>query len=625
MDEAMRTMRARSHDLSPHAVWLAAAIAALAAVLWVPAIVGSRAAAFAQPDGDLAQHLIGARYFFDDAWRWPLLHIVPLGVPDGSNLAMTDSLPLVALVVKLLRPLFGTWPNYFGPWLWLCVALQAAGFATIARALGVRDRWAVLGIGLIGVLTPALLYRTVHIALCSHFLLLFPIAWIWRYLRDPALPLPFARLLACGCIALLVHPYLAAMQATLLVAILLCGLWQDRLPPLRAGLLLAGWLATLTLLAWMCGLAGLALPWGSYGAGSLNLAAPWYPQLSGLFAPDWLVDATGYQYDAYNYWGAGFLVVVALASVLALRHWRTDLNAVHAPLLLVLWALLVYALGYDVCAFDSHVAGVPVGDVIASFDRDDWRGSLSRLLSAHRASLGALAVIYALPVAAFVAFAIRRDRYAVLRFLGAFGAFTLFVLALAPQRALQVLTNFAAAGRFFWVITYTLVPLAFVQCQRHLSRPGFAALLTVAFGLQIADTRPLLDIQQNRFAKVNPAFAQIADLAPRMRVETVVELHPRYDCVQNAFLQLRKTAEWSALSSRYMAWHWLAATVDRPINSVYQARAANRIQCIEQYAHGLPPPTATGTFYVYVDVPGFPHAGDWSGCERREAGLVCVR
>lgn len=106
----------------------------------------------------------------------------------------------------------------------------------------------------------------------------------------------------------------------------------------------------------MCGLAGLALPWGSYGAGSLNLAAPWYPQLSGLFAPDRLVDATGYQYDAYNYWGAGFLVVVALASVLALRHWRTDLNAVHAPLLLVLWALLVYALGYDVCAFDSHVA-----------------------------------------------------------------------------------------------------------------------------------------------------------------------------------------------------------------------------------------------------------------------------
>ncbi len=633
-----------SADDSRSAVWITALIAAVLVVVYAPHIVTSATAFFTSPDSDPAQHLIGARYFFADQWRWPLLDLPNLGMPQGSNLTMTDSIPLVALLTKLVKPVLSEWPNYFGPWLWLCFSLQAAGFAAIARALGVRDRWAIIGIGLLGLASPVLLFRTPHIALCSQFVLLFPLAAYWRYSRLRAAPLPFLSMATWLGAGLLIHPYLMAMQLAIALAILGTGLWQQRLAVRHAVLALLGWIAVLLLIGWICGSAGVALPWGSYGVAPLNLAAPWWPQLSGLFAPDRLVDPTGYHYDAYNYWGAGFLfaalaaIVIGGRRVIARRELHRDVSDAtsdpsregrHAPLLLVLWLLTVYAIGYDVYFLAQPIAGVRAAEVMAGFDRDKGMASIVDMLRGHAGGLALLATIQLLPVLAFLTYAWRRRRYGVLGFMACLALFASALLLIAPERSLRTLSNFAASGRFFWMVTCTLVPVALVFCYRHLPRRGFALLLIGAIALQFADMRPLFQRQHAQFAAANPTLEQFSALLPLIEHAHRVDIQPRFGCVKNHYAELKNT-DWARLSSSYMALHWLLAKRTLPTNSVYQARADDRAGCDALYAQGLPAPTDGDVSTIYLDVPGFPsvaqsQAANNPDCRPMAQSLVCHR
>ena len=628
---------------SRSAIWLAALIAALLVALWAPQIVTSATAFFTSPDSDPAQHLIGARYFFADQWRWPLLDLPNLGTPQGSNLTMTDSIPLAALLTKLLKPVLPQWPDYFGPWLWLCFTLQAAGFAAIARALGVRERWAVIGIGLLGLASPILLFRTAHIALCSQFVLLFPLALYWRYSRLRATPLPFLSIAAWLAAGLLIHPYLMAMQLAIALAMLGTGLWQQRLATRHAVVALAGWISVLLLIGSVCGSSAVALPWGSYGVAPLNLAAPWWPQLSGLFAPDRLIDPTGYHYDAYNYWGAGFLfaalaaAVVGARLVVARRKLHVDFTDAsgdpsrdgrHAPLLLVLWLLTIYAVGYDVYWLAQPVAGIRATDVMASFDRAQGLVSILDVARNHPGGLALLATVQLLPVLAFCGFAWQRKRYAVLRFIVLLVLLAAAVLLIAPERSLRTLSNFAASGRFFWVVTYTLVPAALVFSYRHLPRRGFALLLVGVIALQFADMRPLFQRQGAQFAAANPVLDSYAGLVPLIAHTQRVDIQPRFGCVKNHYSEL-KNSDWPRLSSTYMALHWLIAQKTLPTNSVYQARADDRAGCEALYGQGLPAPTGGDAVTIYLDVSGFPPvaASPAEGnptCHVMASALICV-
>ena len=56
------------------------------------------------PHDDMAQNVVMQRYFFADAWRWPLLDARNLVGPEGTNLGLLDGIPLIALPVKLLAP-----------------------------------------------------------------------------------------------------------------------------------------------------------------------------------------------------------------------------------------------------------------------------------------------------------------------------------------------------------------------------------------------------------------------------------------------------------------------------------------------------------------------------------------
>ena len=216
----------------------------------------------------------------------------------------------------------------------------------------------------------------------------------------------------------------------------------------------------------------------------------------------------------------------------------------------------------------------------------------------------------------------------MLRFVGVLALFAIALLLIAPERSLRTLSNFAASGRFFWVVTYTMVPAAIVFCHRHLPRPGFALLLFAVIALQFADMRPLFERQRPQFAAANPMLASFAKLQPLIANAQRVDIQPRFGCVKNHYAEL-KNSDWSRLSSTYMALHWLIAQRTLPTNSVYQARADDRAGCDTLYAHGLPAPTQGDAVTIYLDVPGFPPvstspAAIEPNCHALAPGMVCV-
>ena len=99
-------------------------------------------------NGDIAQHVSGWWFYAKDSWHFPLLHTARLNHPEGVTIALTDSIPLMALIFKSLLTLFPSWfPahfHYFGWWIGLVFVAQAVSAVMLMRALGAKSLFALV-------------------------------------------------------------------------------------------------------------------------------------------------------------------------------------------------------------------------------------------------------------------------------------------------------------------------------------------------------------------------------------------------------------------------------------------------------------------------------------------------
>lgn len=296
------------------------------------------------PTNDVAQTLTGHLGFQQDGWRFPLLLAPSLMWPHGASVAMTDSAPLVSLVGKVLAEIRGQPLNLMGIWLAACWFLQPVAAVYALRAFGCRSWEAALAAAIITPFYPALLTRLVHVPLCGHFLLLIALGQSARMLNRDRTPAwrdwvaPFLVQVA----AVLIHPYLFVYAAALHGAPVVQALLYRRRQALRpvVAYVVISFLAAGIYL----GLSGTAgNTGGGYGFYSMNLLSPFWPQRSGLFGRDLpVIDATGGQYEGFNYLGAGVLLLTLSAAIVFVRRgsasWR-----IWAPLMIVLVLLTLHA------------------------------------------------------------------------------------------------------------------------------------------------------------------------------------------------------------------------------------------------------------------------------------------
>lgn len=266
-------------------------------------------------DLDRAQALIGYRYFARDTWRLPLFWVPTLSYPEGANITFTDSIPLVALLFKVVFKLTGLDVNYLGLWMTLCYVLQGVAAALLLDALGVRARLANLCGVVVALCAPILLSRFGHGALCAHFLIIFSLSSYFALVEGARRPWRWVVLIAAPVATLLVTTYIAVMLAAITSATALEALRRRVVSPAVALAVLTSMIGAGAGVMSASGMIGARAPspvgWG-YGHFSMNVLSPFFggegSYTQRLLGPV-IVDATGGQYEGFNYLGAGILVL----------------------------------------------------------------------------------------------------------------------------------------------------------------------------------------------------------------------------------------------------------------------------------------------------------------------------
>lgn len=316
---------------------------------------------------DLAQHYAGWCAFQKSAWHFPL------GLADqmayGTYITYTDSIPLVAIVVKFVLQLAGYTGTfqYFGLYTLLCYVLQAFAAGLLARRK--TDSLPLQGLAMVlFCFTPVLLDRALrHTALGSQWLVLLAI-WALLRCRDGGYrryPWLFYLL---AVLAITIHPYFIPMTMIFaLIAVVEAVFHRKKLAAAAQFLgLFAGNLAVCALTGWSIGALNnsFKILRAGYGSYAMNLNGPVNPTSEAgypwsAFLPHLPVpDQNG---DGFTYLGVGVLLLAAGCLVaLAVRRRLAPFLRKNAFYLLAMLGMTLFAVSNTVMLNDRQLFTVPL-------------------------------------------------------------------------------------------------------------------------------------------------------------------------------------------------------------------------------------------------------------------------
>lgn len=320
---------------------------------------------------DPAQHYLGWVFYRRSGWHLPYLGANYSAIyPYRTSILYTDSIPLLAVLGKLLGGVLPARFQYLGLWGLFCYAMQGGlAQALIARVGGVRPgdtakNWAsVLGAGVL-VLFPALNIRMfAHTALAANWLVLLAL-WLWLCAEQSENRPTAAKLcLWWGILGLLcagIHLYYLPMVGMVLVAACVQRALEKRGPA-----------AVVLPVASFCGAALAEL--FVLGAFAANFAGYSNGYLSGADLANLFVPGLGASWEQEIYAGLGTTIAVVLALVwLLVQHKQAGAffcrhkNVVIAALVLLVLDAIA-ATGNTVTFAGRTLFTVPIPQALMDF------------------------------------------------------------------------------------------------------------------------------------------------------------------------------------------------------------------------------------------------------------------
>ena len=319
---------------------------------------------------DIMQHYTGWLFYRNSPWSFPLCKALFLGYPEGTSIAYTDSIPLVALFFKLISPFLGERFQYFGMYQCFCYAAQGF-FAAILVWQLTKDRlYAVIASPLLIICSCFIERGFHHTALASHWLLLAAMV-LYFYMKD-SLRLKsaalFWTLLLCAAIG--IHPYLFAMVFGVFFISWVESFIKNRTDTLRfIPFFLTGIIVPL-LLGFILGIFGTRLSPGSgFGTYGLNLNAIFNPVHSELdkwasLLPDRPIRSE--TIDGSFYLGLPVLIFAVLIILMICFDKQKAKKILKAcPGLIILMVLYTVFAFSDQVAFDGEIIfSYPLPDMV---------------------------------------------------------------------------------------------------------------------------------------------------------------------------------------------------------------------------------------------------------------------
>jgi hypothetical protein len=306
--------------------------------------------------GDLSQHTTGFYAFIHSPWGFPILWTSLLRSPQGLNVYFTDSVPIFAILIKLLAPVLPSGFEPFKIWLVLVYMLQPVSAVALMRAMGQRSIAGAVIASLFSLLLKWFLFRFNHFALDAQFVVILALALYAEQCgiarggsgsRSTA-----ARWMILLFAAFLIHTYLLAMVFGIFIAAVFDGRYG--FPSFKMRWLYRLNLLLLPVLLLSCAFAafiGLDVlrgvpPAQGFGYFSMNLAGP-FTGGNLIQFPASLTQVTGQLYEDQSYLGLGVMGVLGTALFVDARHLLKRFRRCPA-LGIVLLGSLIFALSSDV-------------------------------------------------------------------------------------------------------------------------------------------------------------------------------------------------------------------------------------------------------------------------------------
>ena len=328
---------------------------------------------------DPRTHYLGWCFFRAAPWSLPPGLNPAYGMAMGSSIVYSDSIPIMALLLKPFSPWLAAEFQYTGIWLLLSLLLQGV----FAMLLGRRLAGGIVAQGLVAgflVLPSVLLQRlNGHYALAAQWMVLWA---IWLYLQPPkdGRAIRWAWV-AAAALASLIHLYLAVMVVLIWHGDLLRRWMEHRSRVARLGaeyaLVVAITLGTMwTAGYFVVGFSDTVTP-GAAGAYGMNLASPLDPRGASLLLNDIPLEHAG-QIEGSCYLGLGVIVLGLISLMSVVRHGPLRWHLTTClPLLIVCLGVTLFAVSPLVTLGPWKVVSLPnywgkLSEVLRASGRMIW-------------------------------------------------------------------------------------------------------------------------------------------------------------------------------------------------------------------------------------------------------------
>lgn len=332
-----------------------------------PSVLDPRNIAWLAGGGDTTQHYLGWVFYRYGPWTMPLGLNPQFGLEISSSIVFSDSIPLMAF---LLKP-FSLWLpepfQYLGIWMLLCFVLQAY-FAWLLIGLYSPD-WVIklLGAALL-IFAPPMLFRlVVHIPLASHFVVLAALYLVLRPGSNHRI-LYWAILLG---LSMLINFYLFAMALLLWIADLIDrALFEHGLSARAFTFEMPIVLIGVGIAFWQAGYLALESSSSSWGLGfyRMNMLSIFNPMGWSYFLNHLYLNSVAGEYEGFNYLGLGLLVLLLITIFKITSHHRLFVRQCqrHPALCLGLLVLTLFAITHQL-GFGASNFSITLPDRLLSF------------------------------------------------------------------------------------------------------------------------------------------------------------------------------------------------------------------------------------------------------------------
>lgn len=321
--------------------------------------------------GDLTQHYLGWRFYRNSNWSFPIGLIEGLTYPSKISIIYTDSIPLFAVIFKILSRILPEKFQYFGIWGAISFMLQGGISAIIIKKFTKSNIIPIVS-SMFFIISPVILQRMFgHTALAGHWIILCALAvCVYKEYFNS-----FKKNIICWSVllslAVSIHMYFIPM----VVAIMFFYYIKDYIDNKKIKepiivMLSSIILALLTMYILGAFYGNSEITQGGLGLYSANINSLFNSQGMSKFLLQ-LPVATDGQYEGYAYLGIGVIVLLIIALVDAIDKLvkvslkdKIKENKEFILVIGIMLILFIFALSPTITFNDKILFNIPIPSFI---------------------------------------------------------------------------------------------------------------------------------------------------------------------------------------------------------------------------------------------------------------------